>query len=210
LLRAWGPVLAAFALCPLMALLAPADPAGPLARAAALGDAEAALGLRFEPSAVAWLSARGMYRAAAELFYFWVHLPATVGVLVWVWLERRFAFRPVRNAFVLTQLATSAINALLPTAPPLMSPAEATRAAEGGRLVYSLQSPFAAMPSGHVAFAVFGAGTLLALVCSRAIRLAAVAYVALVVAVVIATGNHIWLDAAAGAAIATIARRATS
>lgn len=209
-MRAWGPVLAAFALCPLMALLAPTDPAGPLARAAALGDAEAALGLRFEPSAVAWLSGRGMYRAAAELFYFWVHLPATVGVLVWVWLERRFAFRPARNAFVLTQLATSAINALLPTAPPLMNPAEATRAAEGGRLVYALQSPFAAMPSGHVAFAVFGAGTLLALVRSRAIRLAAVAYVALVVAVVIATGNHFWLDAAAGAAIATIARRATS
>jgi membrane-associated phospholipid phosphatase len=125
-MRDWGPVLAAFALCPLLALLGPTDPADPLARAVAVGD-----------------------RAA-------------------------------------------------------------TRAAEGGQRVYALQSPFAAMPSGHVAFAVFAAGTLVALVRCWTIRLAAVAYGALVVGVVISTGNHFWLDVAAGSAIATVAMRATA
>lgn len=209
-MRDWGPVLAAFALCPLLALLAPTDPAGPLARAVAVGDLEATLGLRFEPATVAWLSERAALSAAAELFYFWAHLPATVGVLVWVWLERRSAFRPARDAFVLTQAATLVINALLPTAPPSMGLAEAPRAAEGGRLVHALQSPFAAMPSGHVAFAVFAAGTLVALVRSWAIRLAAVAYGALVVGVVISTDNHFWLDVAAGSAIAAVAMRTTA
>jgi len=203
-------VLAALALCPLMASLAADDPAGPLARAAALGSIEAWLGLRFELPAVAWLSERPALHDVAGFFYFWAHLPATIGVLVWVWLERRAAFAPARNALALAQLATLTINALLPTAPPLMDRTEAARAADGSQLVYALQSPFAAMPSGHVAFAACAAGTLIALVRSRAIRLAAAAYLALVVAVVIATGNHFWLDAAAGAAIAAAALRVSA
>jgi membrane-associated phospholipid phosphatase len=210
LLRDWWPVLAAFALCPLLASLAPDDPAGPLHRAAALASAESWLGLRFEPGAVAWLGARPGLDAAASFFYLWVHLPATVGVLVWVWLERRSAFRPVRNAFVLTQSVTVAVNAVVPTAPPFMDGAEAARAAHGSEVAYVLQSPFAAMPSGHVAFATFVAGTLIARVRRWPIRLAAGGYLALVTAIVVATGNHFCLDAAAGAAIAAIALRVTA
>jgi PAP2 superfamily len=210
ILRDWWPVLAAFALCPLMASLAPGDPAGPLHRAAALRSLEAGLGIHFEPAAVAWLSARPALHAAAGFFYLWVHLPATVGVLVWVWLERRRAFGWARNAFVLTQAATVAINALLPTAPPHMGGGEAARAAGDPQVAYMLQSPFAAMPSGHVAFAAFVSGTLVALLRSRSLRLAAGGYLVLVVAVVIATGNHLCLDAAAGAGIAAIALRATA
>jgi membrane-associated phospholipid phosphatase len=209
-LRDWWPVLAAFALCPLMASLAPDDPAEPLHRAAALRTLESGLGTHFEPAAVAWLSARPALHAAAGFFYLWVHLPATVGVLVWVWLERRRAFGSVRNAFLLTQGTTVAINALLPTAPPLMDGGEAARAAGGSEVAYVLQSPFAAMPSGHVAFATFVSGTLIVLVRKWPLRVAAGGYLALVVAIVIATGNHFCLDAAAGAAIAAIALRATA
>ncbi len=195
-------MLAALALCPLAALLAPTDPTAPLARAAAIGRFEASLGLAFEPSATAWLAARPVLQDAAGFFYFWVHLPATVGVLVWVWLERRDAFPRARRAFVLTQVATVAANVLLPTAPPWMSAADAADAASRSHVVYLVQSPFAAMPSGHLAFATFAAGTVIALVRSAWIRAVAVAYLVLVVAIVTATGNHFWLDAAAGAAVA--------
>ncbi len=60
------------------------------------------------------------------------------------------------------------------------------------------------MPSGHVAFACVAAGTVFALVRSRALRAGAVLYVALVVAVIVATANHFWLDAAGGAAAALV------
>jgi hypothetical protein len=203
-------VLAALALCPLAAWFAPDDPAAPLHRAAALGSVEAWLGLRFEPAAVGWLSARPALHDAAGFFYLWVHLPGTIGVLVWVWLERRPAFPRARNAFVLAQVVIVGLNTLLPTAPPTMDGSEAARAAHGSEVVYMLQSPFAAMPSGHVAFAAFAAGTLITLVNNWALRLAVAAYLALVLAVVLATGNHIWLDAAAGAAIAAIALRVTA
>lgn len=206
--RAAWPVLAVLALCPLAALLAPSDPAGALARAADVAGAESGLGLRFEPAAVAWLASRPALLDAANFFYLWVHLPATVGVLVWVWLERRAAFARARAAFVILQVTVLAGNTLLPTAPPRMSPADAARAAEGAHSVYLLQSPFAAMPSGHAAWAAFAAVTVFALVRHRAVRAAASAYLALVVAIVLATGNHFWLDAAAGVAIAAAALRA--
>lgn len=200
-LGAW-PVLFALVLAPLTALLAPADPSEPLARAAAIARAEAWLGLNFEPAAAAWLDGLPALDRAVELFYFWVHLPATVGVLVWAWLERRPAFPVARDAFVFTQLLTVVGNALVPTAPPWMGAEAAARAAEGDAVVYLLQSPFAAVPSGHVAFAAFTAGTVLALVRRRAICALAVAYAALVLVVVIATANHFWLDAVAGVAVA--------
>jgi hypothetical protein len=66
--------------------------------------------------------------------------------------------------------------------------------------VHHLQSPYAAMPSGHVAFAVVVAGLLSTQV--RALRVVAWLYPLLVTTVVIATANHLWLDAAAGAAAA--------
>jgi len=55
------------------------------------------------------------------------------------------------------------------------------------------------MPSGHVAFACVAAGTVFALVRSRVLRAGAVLYVALVVAVIVTTANHLWLDAVGGA-----------
>jgi len=85
-----------------------------------------------------------------------------------------------------------------------MSAADAIRAAGGSQVVYLVQSPFAAVPSGHVAFATFAARTVIALACSHWIRAVAAAYLALVVAIVIATENHFWLDAATGAAVATV------
>ena len=93
-----------------------------------------------------------------------------------------------------------------PVAPPRMAPElgfsdtlTTVYGAGGETLAHSVQSPYAAMPSGHVAFACVAAGTVFALVRSRALRVGAVLYVALVVAVIVATANHFWLDAVGGA-----------
>jgi hypothetical protein len=195
-----APVLLALALCPLAAALAPADPAGPIARGASVLGWERVLGIASEPAIAAWLREHATLSGAAELFYVWVHLPATVGALVWVWLERRWAFPFARDAFVTAQLVTVAGYVAAPTAPPWML--ERVRQPADTSLAHLLQSPYAAMPSGHMAFALIAAGCVIALVRRRAIRLAAAAYVPVVLAVIVATGNHYWLDAVAGAAAA--------
>jgi hypothetical protein len=202
-------VLAALALCPLVALAAPDEP--PLERTRMLADAERALGLFFEPQWHAWLSARPTLLTLAGLFYVWVHLPATIGALVWARLERPHAFPLARNTFLATQVITVVGYLAWPVAPPRMAPElgfsdtlAAVYGTGGETLAHSIQSPYAAMPSGHVAFACVAAGTVFALVRSRALRAGAVVYVALVVAVIVATANHFWLDAVGGALAAAL------
>jgi hypothetical protein len=202
-------VLVALALCPLVALTAPDEP--PLERTRMLADAERALGLFFEPHWHAWLTARPTLLTLAGLFYVWVHLPATIGALVWARLERPHAFPLVRDTFLATQVITVIGYLAWPVAPPRMAPElgfsdtlTAVYGAGGETLAHSIQSPYAAMPSGHVAFACVAAGTVFALVRSRALRAGAVVYVALVVAVIVATANHFWLDAVGGAVAALL------
>src|SRR4051794_31760034 len=193
LVREFWAVAAAFALCPVAAVLAPGDPAAPLRRLEGLVRLERSLGLYFEPAVWRWFAAHRPLADIAGFLYVWGHLPATVGALVWAWLERPRRFALARDTFVATQLIVVAGYIVAPTAPP--------RALLGGfdpgGFVHVLQSPYAAMPSGHVAFAVVVAALVGSQV--RALRWVAWLYPALVATVVIGTANHLWLDVATGA-----------
>jgi hypothetical protein len=201
-----APVLLALALCPLVALATPGR-AGPLERMRDLCDVERALGLFVEPSVHAWVAARPHLLHALELSYVGVHLPVTLGVLAWVWIARPQAFPLARNTFVSAQALSVLGYFVAPTAPPRMVAGLGYSAALGpgdhgiGRLV---QSPYAAMPSAHMAFALVSAGIVFALARSRAVRLIALLYPPAVLTEILATGNHIWLDAVGGAAAAAI------
>jgi membrane-associated phospholipid phosphatase len=197
-LRDFWAVAAAFALCPVAAALAPADPAAPLRRLDTLVGLERSLGLYFEPALWRWLAARPTLGDIAGFLYVWGHLPATAGALIWARLERPRRFALARDAFVATQLIVVAGYLVVPTAPP--------RTLHGGfdpgGFVHVLQSPYAAMPSGHVAFAIIVAALVGSQV--RALRWVTWLYPALVTAVVIGTANHLWLDAVAGATAAGV------
>jgi hypothetical protein len=203
-LRDAAPVLFALALCPLVALATP-TPAAPLERMRDLIDVERALGLFVEPSMHAWVAARPALLHALELTYVGVHLPVTLGVLVWVWFARPQAFPLARNTFVAAQTLCVVGYAVAPTAPPRMIPGLGFSAAAGpgdrgiGRLV---QSPFAAMPSAHTAFALITAGIVFSLVRSRSVRVLVLLYPPAVLMEILATGNHIWLDSVGGAVAA--------
>lgn len=189
---------AAFALCPLAAALAPADPAGPLARAEALVAFERDLGLLVEPAVHGWFAGHPALLAVVGFLYLWGHVPATVGALVWARLEHPRAFGLARDAFIATQALVVAGYLLAPTAPPRMLERFGAdfSGTEGWTAV--IQSPYAALPSGHVAFAVIVAGIVSALAAWRWVRWVAPLYPAVVTVVVIGTANHFWLDAAAG------------
>jgi membrane-associated phospholipid phosphatase len=91
------------------------------------------------------------------------------------------------------------------TAPPWMLSAPAGHPIDAGGVAYVLQSRYAAMPSGHMLFAVIAAGMVVALVRSPLVRAIAAAYPVVVGLVIVATGNHLWLDCLGGLLVATLA-----
>jgi PAP2 superfamily len=170
-------------------------------------DAERALGLAFEPAAHAWAAGVPGLLGVLWTLYLFAHLPAVAGALVWAWLERPSAYRAARDVFLIAQAITLAGYVLVPAAPPRLLPelGMAAGAEPGEGLAGLLQSQYAALPSGHVVFALVAAGIVVALVRRPLVRAAAALYPPLVIAATILTANHFWLDAAAAAAVVALA-----
>jgi hypothetical protein len=195
-----APVALVLAPCPVVAAMAP-GPAAPVARAAGLIGVERSLGTFFEPAVHNWTAARPWLMHTANVAYTTVHLPVMLGVLAWVWIARPSAFRLARNTFVAAQALAVAGYVLVPTAPPRIVPSlgyDPSVGAGASGLDRLAMSPYAAMPSGHAAFAVIAAGIVVVLAGPRPVRLIAALYPIAILLEIVATGNHIWLDAAAG------------
>ena len=211
-MRDFAPVAATFALCPLVAVAGADDRDAALRSASALAEAEASLGAFFEPAAYTWAAAHPWLLTTAGVAYIVLHVPVLLGVLAWVYLARPDSFPRLRTAFLAAQTLTVVGWLLVPTAPPRMlerlgfgdtlselwGPATAEQATW-------LQSQYAAMPSGHVVFALLAGGAVAVLARPLALRLAGAAYPLLVVAMTIVTANHFWLDAAGAVAVVAMA-----
>ena len=206
--RRWArdsaPALLALALSPVVAAVAPGAER-PLARMRGLIDVDRRLGLFFEPRVHAWFDARPPLMWALRLSYVAAHVPGTLGVLAWTRRAHPHAFPQARDAFAATQALAVVGYLVAPTAPPRMVAGlgydDRPRPGDHG-LGRSIQSPYAAMPSAHTAFAVIAAGTVWSLARSRSVRAAALLYPPAVVVEIIATGDHIWLDALGGLVVA--------
>jgi hypothetical protein len=210
------PVLAAIALNPLVALLQPGDLAVATERARAVADLERAVGIFVEQDVAAWLAARPTLSTAAAVLYLFAHLPAAIGALVWVRLERPDHFTPARALFVGTQLLLVAGYVLLPTAPPRLvaelgfsDTLTGALGAGGSDLAHSLQTPWAAFPSGHVAWALVAGGLVAALARPWWIRALGALYPLMVVVLVVATAHHFLLDAVGAAVVVALAAAVT-
>jgi hypothetical protein len=199
-----APALLALALSPAVAAMAPGAER-PLARMRGLIEMERRLGLFFEPTVHAWFGARPRLMRTLKVTYFGAHLPVALGVLAWARRAHPEAFPQARDTFAATQALAAIGYVLTPTAPPRMIAGlgydEGARAGDD-RLARSIQSPYAAMPSAHTAFSVVAAGTVWALARSRPVRAAALLYPPAVIVEIIATGDHIWLDALGGLFVA--------
>jgi len=199
-----APVLLSLALSPVVAAVAP-GPERPLRRMRGLIERERRLGLFFEPAVHAWFDARPPLMRTLRVTYVAAHLPVALGVLAWTRRAHPNAFPQARNTFAATQTLAAIGYVIAPTAPPRMVAGLGYDDRPGpgdqglGRMV---QSPYAAMPSAHTAFAVIAAGTVWCLTRSRPVRAAALAYPPAVVVEIIATGDHIWLDVVGGLLVA--------
>jgi hypothetical protein len=132
----------------------------------------------------------------ANLYYAAMHFTVMLAFLLWLFVRHREQYRPVRQVMAWTTLGCLAIQ-LAPVAPPRMF----THDIVDTGLLYN-QSVYthglaidqlSAMPSVHVGWAVF-VGYYAWRVSTSRWRWVAVAHAALMTFVVVATGNHWWLD----------------
>lgn len=190
-----------------------------LANAERLIDIERSLGTFFEPGLQqALLDHAGWLVDLANFMYLNSHFVITTAFLVWLYLRRTDHFPFVRNMFLVAMALALAGYALYPTAPPRLFPGEGftdtieafTGVAQDEGTASLLVNQYAAVPSMHIAFSLMVAVPAATLARRSAARYAWSAYPLLVFFVIVATGNHFWLDAAAGAGVACLAAVAAS
>jgi hypothetical protein len=171
-----------------------------------LVSAESSLGLLFEPHVQHWAVGAGWPAEVARWGYANLHFKGSCLMLAILYFGYRGTFGFVRNA-VIAAMAISLIGyALFPTAPPRFLPElglDPSSSVTGNNPLLSnpgdpLFNPFAAVPSMHVGMSVILAWSLALLVRPRPLKALLFAYPLLMTYVVIASGNHFWLDAVLG------------
>jgi PAP2 superfamily len=157
-----------------------------------------------------WMAAHPSVGLLVSDYYDNAHFIVTLGLLGWLWWRRADIYRPWRNVLVLVNVLAFVVFWRYPVAPPRMLPGftdvvAATHAIGSwhtGALA-THANELAAMPSLHIAWAVWC--TLVAWrICARAwVRALALAYPFATAFAVLSTGNHYVLDLLGG--LATIA-----
>jgi hypothetical protein len=147
---------------------------------------------------------------ASNVFYAGVHVPALGIFLVWLFVRHRAQFARYRDALaVLTLLCLLAY--LVPVAPPRLLPKLGLvdtgllyHQSVYGRPGTGIADQLSAMPSVHMAWALFIALTVVQVSRSRW-RWLIVAHPVATMLVVVVTANHYWLDGAAAAVLLLVA-----
>ena len=170
---------------------------------------ERSLGMFFEMHVQSWALANPLVIDIANWMYVNSHFVVTTTFLVWLYVARNHAYYFVRNMFMVAMAFALLGYVLYPTAPPRFLPEwgfQDTVATMFGSNVSEnanvLYNPYAAIPSMHVAFALMIAIPAAQLMRRTALKVIWLSYPLLVTFVVVATGNHFWLDAALGAVVA--------
>jgi len=149
------------------------------------------------------------------VLYLTLHLAVTGGCLIWLHRRHPSAFPFVRTTLLLASGLALVGYLAFPTAPPRLAGVGIADTISNNHvnlnkgLISSLYNPFAAVPSMHAGYAVIVGAALFLLGRGRMVRLAGVAYPLFVLLVIVATGNHFFLDAAIGAAVAGVAAAGT-
>jgi hypothetical protein len=131
----------------------------------------------------------------ANLYYATMHFTVMLAFLLWLFVRHRDQYRPVRQVMAWATLGCLAIQ-LAPVAPPRFLGGVVDTGLKYHQSVYDHGLPvdqLSAMPSVHVGWAVF-VGYYAWRVSPSRWRWIAPAHAALMTYVVVATGNHWWLD----------------
>ena len=138
--------------------------------------------------------------------YITLHFLGTAAFLVWLYRRHPERFPLVRNTLVGATGAALVVYLLYPVAPPRLASLgfvdTVTHNAKvnlSSDLLGSLYNPFAAVPSLHFGYALLVGATIAVIARRRIARLLAWSYPAAMLFIIVATGNHFFIDAFAGA-----------
>jgi hypothetical protein len=137
--------------------------------------------------------------------YIVLHFLGTATFLVWLHRKHPERFPVVRNTLIAATGIALSIYLLYPVAPPRLAGLgfvdTVTHSAKvnlSSDLLGSLYNPFAAVPSLHFGYALLVGVTVALLAKSRGARAIGWSYPAVMLLVIVATGNHFFFDAAGG------------
>ncbi|MBJ7472710.1 MAG: phosphatase PAP2 family protein [Solirubrobacteraceae bacterium] len=172
---------------------------------------ERELGLYFEPALQRWSLSVPYLDDLFSWLYLNVQTTVTLAGMLWIYLLHNSRYYFVRNMFFVSFVLACLLYVLVPTAPPRLMPAEygfhdSVETFSGPRKFVwdAFANPYAAVPSMHIGFAIMIGWSIASLSTTRWVRAFWWSYPAAILFVVVATGNHFWLDAVAGAAVAAI------
>ncbi len=173
---------------------------------------ERRFGLFREIGVQAWVLAQPTLLHFLNFVYTYTHMTGLVLFGIWVFLFHHSRYREIRNVFLAVLAVGLLVYILFPLAPPRFFPytgfVDTLKVYSGVNYdepsISMLYNPFAAMPSLHVAFALFiGIGLLR--VGRKPLYALGLLYWVLMVAAVVGTGNHYILDAIAGSLLTVTA-----
>jgi membrane-associated phospholipid phosphatase len=174
-------------------------------------SAEQTLGIAPERSLDSWLAGHHTLGVVVSYYYDNAHFVVTLGLLAFLWWRRADVYRPLRNALVLINVLGFVVFWRYPVAPPRMlggfTDVVAASHALGSWHTGALASDanqLAAMPSLHIAWAVWCTVAVWRITRRTLLRTAAALYPFLTCFGVLATGNHYVLDVLAGAVLAAV------
>jgi PAP2 superfamily len=176
-------------------------------------SAERALGLFHERAVQAVFTPWDSITDTFNTYYGGTHFLVPAAILAWLILRHPERYARARTALAVMTAVAFVCFWLYPVAPPRLLPAsfgfvDTLRDGASGHLEGSLINTagdqYASMPSLHVAWAVWCALALYPMFRHWALRALVVAYPVMTTLVVVATGNHYFLDAAAGTLLACL------
>jgi hypothetical protein len=138
--------------------------------------------------------------------YITLHFLGTAAFLIWLHRTHPERFPVVRNTLIAATGVALSIYLLYPVAPPRLAGlgfvdtvTHNTKVNLSSDLLGSLYNPFAAVPSLHFGYALLVGVTVALLAKGRVARVIGWSYPAVMLLVIVATGNHFFFDAAGGA-----------
>jgi len=189
--------------------LAPLSRGEALVRAESVLSFERSLHIGVELAINRWLAAHALLGYIASSYYDLAHFLVTFGVFGLLYWKRSSHFRRLRTQLVLINLVAFVVFWRFPVAPPRMlsgvgftdivARTDALVSFHNGALAHDANQ-YAAMPSLHVAWALWSSLALWRMYSNRIVRAFAIVMPIVTSVVVIATGNHFLLDVFAGAA----------
>lgn len=199
-------ILAVYFLYSLVRNSVPSHEVGAIHRAHSLLSLEGRLHLNIEHSANSFLAGHAWLAQICDYYYATLHFVVTIGVLVWLYMKHPLRYRSIRSVLIVTNLTALVGFWFTSLAPPRMLPGFTdtlikfhTWGSIASGDIAKESNQYAAMPSLHVAWALWCAIAIVTLAERRWVRILGAAYPAMTVFVVIGTANHFVLDAVGGA-----------